>query len=70
MEWIMNDDGGGKRATPVVVLLAVMLEFLGGARAPLRAASPQTGCYTREGLEPKVQAIVEEFRASVPGIIA
>ena len=30
---------------------------------------PQTGCYKREGLEPKVEALIDEFRASVPGMM-
>jgi CubicO group peptidase (beta-lactamase class C family) len=69
MERIMNDDCRRKHAARAVASCVVVLEFFAGAFSPLRAAPPQTGCYKREGLEPKVEAIVEEFRASVPGIM-
>jgi len=35
----------------------------------VRADVPQTGCCKREGLEPKVEAAIDEFRAAVPGIM-
>lgn len=43
--------------------------LLTGFDAPARAGVPQTGCCKREGLEPKIAAIIEEFRASVPAIM-
>ncbi len=66
----MNNGCASKHAVPAVVLFVLVLEFLAGTLAPVRAANPQTGCYKREGLEPKVEAIIDEFRASVPGIMA
>jgi CubicO group peptidase (beta-lactamase class C family) len=65
----MYCDFDEKHVTQMVVLFAVVLEFMGGGLTPAVAAIPQTGCYTREGLEPKVQIIIDEFRASVPGIM-
>ena len=52
-----------------MVLSIVVLGFLAGTLTPVRAAIPQTGCYKREGLEPKVEAVIDEFRASVPGMM-
>ncbi len=66
----MNDDDCRKHATQKVVLFAIVVAFLTCAFSPLRAAIPQTGCYKREGLEPKVEAVIDEFRASVPGVMA
>ena len=40
-----------------------------GMGPSLRTAIPQTGCYKRPGLEARVEAAIEEFRASVPGIM-
>ncbi len=65
----MNDDCCRKHAARAVAACVVVLEFLAGAFSPLDAAIPQTGCYKREGLEPKVEAALEEFRASVPGMM-
>ena len=48
---------------------AILLGLLPGVDLPLRAAIPQTGCYKREGLDPKVEAMIDEFRASVPEIM-
>ena len=69
MQKIMNFSHRRKHATPALVLSAVALECLAGMLTPLRAAIPQTGCYQRETLEPKVRAVIDEFRASVPGIM-
>jgi len=69
MERIRSDRGCRKRAPPAVVLFVVVLEYLAGTRAPVRADIPRTGCYQREGREPKVEAVIEEFRASVPGMM-
>lgn len=65
----MSDDWCRKHATQVVVVFAVVLEFLAGVFVPLRAATAQTGCYQREALEPKVQTVIDEFRASVSGMM-
>jgi len=35
----------------------------------LCGATPQKGCYKRQGLDPKVEAVIDEFRASVPQIM-
>lgn len=50
----MNCDRCRERIAPMVALIAVVLGFLGGVLPPVVAAIPQTGCYTREGLEPKI----------------
>ncbi len=65
----MKCDHGREYVGRVMIVSVVVLGFLSGAPAPLRADIPQTGCYKREGLEPKVEAVVDEFRASVPGIM-
>lgn len=62
----MNCDRGRKPVGRVMVLSVVVLGFFAGTPTSLYAAIPQTGCYEREGLEPKVEAAIEEFRASVP----
>jgi CubicO group peptidase (beta-lactamase class C family) len=62
----MKCDFGGKHVGRATVLSLVVLGFLAGTLTPLCADIPQTGCYKREGLEPKVEAAIEEFRASVP----
>jgi CubicO group peptidase (beta-lactamase class C family) len=69
MERIMNDDCCRKHAARAVAACVVVLGFLAGTFSPLHAAIPQTGCYKREGLEPKVEAAIDEFRASVPGMM-
>jgi CubicO group peptidase (beta-lactamase class C family) len=65
----MKGNCGGKHTSQMVVSFLVVLEFLGGVSTPLRATVPQMGCYMRGGLEPKVQTVIDEFRASVPGIM-
>ena len=65
----MNRDCCRRHATQVIVLSAVVLEFLAGTLSPLPAAIGQAGCYQREALEPKIQTVIDEFRASVPGIM-
>jgi CubicO group peptidase (beta-lactamase class C family) len=65
----MDCDCGWKQVRRVTAWSAVLLGFLVGTPALLRADIPQTGCYQREGLDPKVEAAIEEFRASVPGIM-
>ena len=57
--------GGWRPAVVFVLLVGVAL----CANVPLHAAVPQTGCCKREGLDPKVEAIIDEFRASVPEIM-
>ncbi len=63
----MNCDGGWRQVGRARVWSVVLLGSLAGTPAALHAAIPQTGCYKREGLEPKVEAVIDEFRASVPG---
>jgi len=46
--------------TPVVVI-GILLGVVG------EAALAQTACYKRTGLDPKIEAVIDEFRASVPG---
>jgi CubicO group peptidase (beta-lactamase class C family) len=58
-----------KHVARAFVLSIVVLEALAGTLSPVRAAIPQTGCSKREGLEPRVEAVIDEFRASVPGIM-
>jgi CubicO group peptidase (beta-lactamase class C family) len=65
----MDCDCGWKQVRRVTAWSVVLLGFLVGTPALLRADIPQTGCYQREGLDPKVEAAIEEFRASVPGIM-
>jgi len=65
----MNCDNGRSRIVRAVVMSAVVLESLAATLAPLRAAIPQTGCYKRQGLAPKVEAVIDEFRASVPEVM-
>jgi CubicO group peptidase (beta-lactamase class C family) len=65
----MNCDGGWNHVGRVIALIFVVLASLPATLTPVRADIPQTGCYKREGLEPKVEAAIEEFRASVPGMM-
>jgi CubicO group peptidase (beta-lactamase class C family) len=44
------------------ILVLLSIAFL----SPVRAEIPQTGRYMREALDPKVKALIEEVRASVP----
>src|SRR5512143_1783599 len=59
----------GMRVARVLALISVVLASLPAMLTPAQAAIPQTGCYKREGLELKVEAAIEEFRASVPGMM-
>ena len=68
-ERTMGRDGFRMRVVRVIALIFVVLAFLSAVLTPVRAAIPQTGCYKREGLAPKVEAVIDEFRASVPGIM-
>jgi CubicO group peptidase (beta-lactamase class C family) len=61
----MNHDGCRTRAVGVIVLSVVVWGFF----VPVRADVPQTGCCKRNGLDPKIEAAIDEFRASVPGIM-
>jgi CubicO group peptidase (beta-lactamase class C family) len=65
----MNCDCRSTHGTQIIVLFTVVVECLAGMLSPLRAAIPQTGCYKRAGIEPKVEAVIDEFRASVPEIM-
>ncbi len=51
---------------PRVVLFAGFLASMGPS---LRADMPQTGCCKRKGLVPQIEAAIDGFRASVPGIM-
>lgn len=53
----------------LLCLLMLGLLILGAAGCLPVITIPQTGCYKKEGLDPKVEAVFEEFRASVPAIM-
>ncbi len=65
----MDGNGSRMRVVRVAPLIFVVLASFPAVLPPVRAALPQTGCYKREALDPKVEAALEEFRASVPGIM-
>jgi CubicO group peptidase (beta-lactamase class C family) len=65
----MNYGRGWKQVGRVIVLSVVVLGFLAGAPVLAHADIPQTGCYKRAGLDPKVEAVIDEFRAAVPEIM-
>jgi CubicO group peptidase (beta-lactamase class C family) len=52
-----------------VITFAALIEILGGSGLSLQAAIPQTGCYKREGLNPKVESVIDKFRALVPDMM-
>ncbi len=54
----------GRNAAVMVLLVLVPV-----ACTTLSAATPQTGCYKREGLNPKVDSVIEAFRDSVPKLM-
>ena len=49
-----------------VALWILCLLILGAAGCLSVGTIPQTGCYKRAGLAPKIEAVIDEFRASVP----
>lgn len=59
-----------RRIAGRTVLLAILpvVAFLVPS-SPCVAAAPQKGCYKRQGLDPKIEAVIDEFRASVPQIM-
>jgi CubicO group peptidase (beta-lactamase class C family) len=62
----------GLAKQPMFSLMSVGILAIGIADCTsisLHAAVSQTGCCKREGLDPKVEAIIDEFRASVPEIM-
>jgi CubicO group peptidase (beta-lactamase class C family) len=52
-----------------VFTIAVLIGLVTGLGAPARAGVPQTACCKRDGLDPKIEAAVDEFRAAVPGMM-
>lgn len=52
----------------VFFAMSAAVSFLSSS-LPCVAAVPQTGCYKRQGLDPKIGAAIDEFRASVPRIM-
>ncbi|MCU0913806.1 MAG: beta-lactamase family protein [Planctomycetes bacterium] len=52
-----------------VLDVAVWTGLLVGFGGPVQAAIPQTGCYKRPDLDPKIEAVIDEFRATVPEIM-
>jgi CubicO group peptidase (beta-lactamase class C family) len=58
-----------RRIARKIVFLVTLLVFAALASSPLYGAVPQKGCYKRPGLDPKIEAVIDEFRASVPGIM-
>ena len=65
----MNCGRCRKQTAQTAILILVALDPLVGTLPLVRAAISQTGCCKREGLEPKVEAVIDEFRASVPAIM-
>ena len=67
---IVPRDGSRRDAIgrPVLVL-ALLVGIVECTSISLRAAVPQTGCFKRQGLDPKVEALIDEFRASVPAMM-
>ncbi len=61
----MGFGDGRTRAAGVIVLSIVMLVSVVSVRGNIL----QTGCAKREGLDPKVEAAIDEFRASVPALM-
>ena len=55
-----------KHAVGFMAVLVFGLIFNTFACFSVRAAIPQTGCYKRKGLDPKIGKVIENFRASVP----
>ena len=53
----------------MVILCLVVSKSLAAALPSLRAGVSRTGCSKRSGLDPKVEAAIDEFRAQVPGIM-
>jgi len=57
-----------KLVSQSVIILAILLAIVTAGCSSF-GTIPQTGCYKREGLEPKVEVVIEEFRASVPELM-
>lgn len=55
-----------ERTPAWVAFVSLSLMFLTIACSSATAAIPQTECYKREGLDPKAEAVIDAFRASVP----
>ena len=49
--------------------IAVLMGLFPGLGAGRAGDIPQTGYYQRDGLEPKIEAAIEEFRACVPTLM-
>lgn len=65
----MKNDRHSQRVLRAVVFSVLVVESLAGMVCRARAATPQTGFYRRGGLDPRIVAAIDEFRASVPGIM-
>jgi len=58
-----------KRIAGRIVFPVMLLAFATLVSPSLCRAAPQKGCYKRPGLDPKIEAVIDEFRASVPQIM-
>lgn len=65
----MSGDCGRPRAVWTIIVCVLVSNSLAATLPSLHRTIPQTGCVKREGLDPKMEAVIEEFRASVPGIM-
>lgn len=52
-----------------IAIVTILLVLMPAACTTLSAAIPQTECYKREDLDPKVDAVIEAFRDSVPKLM-
>lgn len=55
-----------KRITQSVIICAVLLAIITARCSSLSTGVPKTGCYKREGLDTRIEAVIDEFRDSVP----
>ncbi len=65
----MKHNCGGEHIRRLTVVSVVVLGLLAGTPALRGANIPRMGCCKREGLEPKIEAAINEFRVSVPGMM-
>jgi CubicO group peptidase (beta-lactamase class C family) len=63
-----NCDIWKKRVSQSVIILAVLLAIVTAGCSSF-GTIPQTGCYKREGLDPNIEAVIDEFRPSVTEIM-
>jgi CubicO group peptidase (beta-lactamase class C family) len=57
-----------KRISQFVILLSVLLALIMGGCSSFRDI-PQTGCYKREDMDPRIEAVIDEFGSSVTEIM-